>query len=111
VSRYRVAVGGTFTDISVFEEEVCQYELDLEATKREREWIRERRLGWLEEDPERVRERLLRNEIDILDAIRRHGVICDWGTKTVLPQTTKQFRSMLRHRAAAYWDGNEARNG
>ena len=75
MSRYRIAVdvGGTFTDIFVFEEEVCQYELDLEATKREREWIRERRLGWLEEDPERVRERLLRNEIDILDAIRRHG--------------------------------------
>ena len=53
MSRYRVAVdvGGTFTDIFVFEEEVCHYELDLEATKREREWIRERRLGWLEEDP------------------------------------------------------------
>jgi hypothetical protein len=29
----------------------------------------------------------------------------------VLAQTTKQFRSMLRHRAAAYWDGNEARHG
>jgi N-methylhydantoinase B len=58
-----------------------------------------------------VRERLLRSEIDVLDAIRRHGVIFDWGTKTVLPKTTEQFRSMLRHRAAAYWDENEARNG
>jgi N-methylhydantoinase B len=91
--------------------EVCQYEVDLEATRRERDWIREQRLAWLDEDPESVRERLLRSEIDVLDAIRRHGVIFDWGTKTVLPKTTEQFRSMLRHRAAAYWDGNEARNG
>lgn len=92
--------------------EVCQYELDLGAARRERQWIRERRLAWLDEDPESVRERLLRNEIGVLDAIRRHGVIFDWGTKTVLPQTTKQFRSMLRQRSAAYWDGKkEARNG
>jgi N-methylhydantoinase B/oxoprolinase/acetone carboxylase alpha subunit len=91
--------------------EVCQYEVDLEATRRERDWIREQRLAWLDEDPESVRERLLRSEIDVLDAIRRHGVIFDWGTKTVLPKTTEQFRSMLRHRAAAYWDENEARNG
>ncbi|MBI2964422.1 MAG: hydantoinase B/oxoprolinase family protein [Deltaproteobacteria bacterium] len=88
--------------------EVCEYEVDLGATKREREWIRERRLGWLAEDPESVRQRWLRNEIDVLDAIRRHGVIFDWGAKTVLPRTTEQFRAMLRRRAAAHWDGNTA---
>jgi N-methylhydantoinase B len=91
--------------------EICEYELDPEATKRERQWIRDRRLGWLDEDPESVRKQLVRGEIDVLDAIRRHGVILDWGTNTVLPQTTNQFRTMLRHRAAAYWGGNGARHG
>jgi N-methylhydantoinase B len=39
----------------------------------------------------------------MLDLIRRHGVIVDWGDGTLLPRTTEQFRAALGRRSAAHW--------
>jgi N-methylhydantoinase B len=35
--------------------------------------------------------------------IRRHGVILDWGTGELFPQTTRQYRAMLRRRMVPHW--------
>jgi N-methylhydantoinase B len=83
--------------------ELAQYEVDEEATAAERERIATERLGWLEEDPAAVAERYRSGEVDQLDAIRRHGVILDWGTGELLAKTTEQFRAMLRRRTVAHW--------
>jgi len=121
-----VDVGGTFTDVvedvadgyvtierasadygvvvREVDAELAEYELDAEATEAERERIRGARRGWLEEDAEAVAERYRAGELDAMDAIRRHGVILDWGTGELLPRTTEQFRAMLERRSAAHWD-------
>jgi uncharacterized membrane protein (UPF0182 family) len=59
-----------------------------------------------------VAERYRSGDLDAMDAIRRYGVILDWGTSELLPRTTEQFRAMLRRRAAAYWhESPEERSG
>jgi N-methylhydantoinase B len=83
--------------------ELAEYEVDAAATVAEREQIRAARLGWLEEDPALVAERYRSGETDLLDVIRRHGVILDWGTGELFPRTTEQFRAMLQRRTAAHW--------
>jgi len=83
--------------------DMAQYEVDDEATAAERERIRSERLGWLEADPESVAAGYRAGEIDQLDVIRRHGVILDWGTGELLPNTTEQFRAMLQRRMASHW--------
>jgi N-methylhydantoinase B len=80
-----------------------EYEIDWEATKRERERIGANRLGWLAEDPGGVAERFRTGELDELDLVRHYGVILDWGTGELLPKTTDQFRAMLQRRAVPYW--------
>ena len=55
--------------------------------------------------PEQVAERYRDGELDTMDAIRRHGVILDWGTGELLERTTEQFRAMLERRAADHWNG------
>jgi N-methylhydantoinase B len=35
--------------------------------------------------------------------IRRYGVILDWGTGELLPNTTEGFRAMLDRRSTSYW--------
>jgi len=89
--------------IKEIDPELCLYEIDWEATEKEREYIRANRKSWLEEDPEIVAEKLKKGEIDILDAIRRYGVIVDRVTLKVLPNTTRQFREMLKRRTVRYW--------
>ena len=83
--------------------ELSEYEVDREATERERARIRVERWEWLEEDPEDVAERFRSGELDTLDVIRQYAVILDWGTGELLPKTTETFRAMLRRRAAAHW--------
>jgi N-methylhydantoinase B len=83
--------------------ELDDYEIDGEATARMREEIRGARPGWLEEDAEDVARRYREGELDVLDLVRRYGVILDWGTGQLLARTTEQFRRMLRRRAAAHW--------
>jgi N-methylhydantoinase B len=80
------------------------YELDQAATTRLREEIRSARKSWLAEDPELVRQKWVDGELDLLDTIRRYGVIINLRTKELLPRTTEQFRNMLQRRAAAWWD-------
>jgi N-methylhydantoinase B len=83
--------------------ELAEYAVDEEATGAERKQIAAERLGWLEEDPEAVAERYRAGQVDLLDVIRRHGVILDWGTGELLAKTTEQFRAMLRRRTVAHW--------
>lgn len=89
--------------IRVIDEEMLEYTIDMEATEKERAIIRENRVAWMREDPQKVRAKLVVGEIDDMDVVRRHGVIMDWGTKEVLPKTTRQFREMLEKRTVAYW--------
>jgi N-methylhydantoinase A/oxoprolinase/acetone carboxylase beta subunit len=39
---------------------------------------------------------------DVIE-IRRHGVILDWGTRELLPKTTEGFRTMLERRVVPHW--------
>jgi N-methylhydantoinase B len=83
--------------------DLADYEVDEDATAAERDRIRTERLGWLDEDPATVAERYRRRELDLLDVIRRYGVILDWDSGELLPLTTDQFRAMLRRRTASHW--------
>jgi N-methylhydantoinase B len=80
-----------------------RYEIDLEATARERERIRSERPGWLSADAEEVAGRFRAGELKVHDLVRQYGVILDWGTGQLLSKTTEQFRAMLRRRAASHW--------
>jgi N-methylhydantoinase B len=108
VANGYVTAGRALKDYGVVIREVDaafgEYEVDREATERERERIRAHRLGWLQEDPESVAEGYRSGELDALDLVRHYGVILDWGTGTLLPRTTEQFRAMLHRRAVAHWE-------
>lgn len=83
--------------------ELCEYEIDEEATERTRQEIQANREEWLKEDPKDVTERYNDGELDKLDLIRRYGVILDWSSGELLEQTTNEFREMLQERAAEEW--------
>ncbi len=83
--------------------ELAHYEVDAEASERERAQIGAARRGWLAEDPESVAQRYRSGDVDVFDAIRRYGVILDWGSGQLFPRTTEQFRAMLARRAVAHW--------
>ena len=38
-----------------------------------------------------------------------HGVICDWGTGALLPESTRQFREQMKIRSVPHWSLNAAR--
>ncbi len=86
--------------VTAVDPELDDYRIDPDATTRERARLRDERAGWLVEDPEAVAARLAAGEITALEAIRRHGVICDWGTGRLLPTTTAQFRAAMARRGA-----------
>lgn len=100
VERARLDYGVVIRPINP---ELGQYEIDSDATERERAEIREMRLRWLETDPEGVRQEVLAGRLTLLDAIRRYGVILDRANGQVLPATTRQFRESLKQRCAPYW--------
>lgn len=83
--------------------DLCEYELDREATEKERERIRGARRGWLEEDPEQVVERFHNGELDQLDLIRKYGIILNWDSGELLPNTTRQYRALMQERTATGW--------
>lgn len=89
--------------VEVRDREVDDIVLDEAATAAARAEIRAARRGWLEEDAEQVAERYRAKEVDLLDAIRRYGVILDWGTGELLPESTAQYRELLARRTAAGW--------
>ena len=84
--------------------DLCEYELDREATAQERAHIREHRTEWLREDPESIAERYRAGELDELDLVRRYGVILDWSTGELLERTTEQFRALLERRSQSEWN-------
>ncbi len=81
--------------IEVVDAELSEYEVDEQRTKEERKHIAGARKGWLEQDPAEVAELYRSGELDVMDVLRRHGVILDWGTGELLERTTEQFRAML----------------
>lgn len=89
--------------IKAIDPELDMYEVDEAATRSLRSDISDARVGWLDEDPVALAERYRAGEIDMLDMIRRYGVIVDWGTGELLPTTTGQFRESFKRRALAGW--------
>lgn len=83
--------------------EICEYEIDHEATRKERARIRSERRGWLATEPEEVARVFRDGKINALDAVRRYAVILDWDKGTLLPNSTAQFREMFRKRSASAW--------
>lgn len=102
-----VTIEGARRDYGVVIQEVdaelAEYEVDLEATRSERENIRRNRGVWLKEDAETLAEQYRGGEIGPLELIRRHGVILDWGTGELLPNTTRDFRNMMSWRVLPHW--------
>lgn len=83
--------------------ELAQWEFDERATIEARERLRAERGEWLARDPEDVAERYRHGELDLLDVIRKYGVVLDWGTGELLPRTTEVFRQNMQRRSAAHW--------
>ena len=89
--------------VEAVDPDVNEYVLHEEATEQERAQARSVRLDRLAEPPEGVAERYRNGQLDVLDLVRHYGVILDWGSGELLPQTTETFRAMLARRAVAYW--------
>ena len=91
--------------VKVIDKELCSYELDMEATKKQREQIRRERQDWLKTDMYLIADRFHKGELDQLDLVRQYGVILDWGTGELLPKTTETYRELMQERSAAAWVG------
>jgi pimeloyl-ACP methyl ester carboxylesterase len=89
--------------VLVVDDDLGEYEVDVDATERERAFIRANRKQWLQEDPEKVRAMVAEGAITLLDAIRRYGVILDRRTMELLPRTTNEFRKAYWAGVARYW--------
>ena len=79
------------------------YEIDRERTVEQRSYIRAHRRAWLDQDPASIAEQYRAGEIGLLDVIRRHGVILDWGTGELFSETTRQHRQQMLRRSASHW--------
>tara|TARA_Y100000588_G_scaffold86609_1_gene92099 strand:- start:3648 stop:4355 length:708 start_codon:yes stop_codon:yes gene_type:complete len=90
--------------IQVIDEELAEYTVDEAATARARKAITAQRKGWLEKNPEAVAEEFRRGDIDMYDVIRRYGVICDWGTGELLPNSTRDYRASMQRRSVPNWE-------
>ncbi|MBA4536162.1 hydantoinase B/oxoprolinase family protein [Bacillus aquiflavi] len=80
------------------------FEIDESKTEIARHFIRENRLQWLNEDPEKVVSMYQEGKIDKFDLIRCYGVLIDFSNGELLPRSTSQFRKMLKTRSAHYWN-------
>ncbi|SJM53192.1 hydantoinase B/oxoprolinase family protein [Gulosibacter sp. 10] len=89
--------------VEVGDAELDEYSIDRDATAAERAGIRANRRGWLEADPHGIAERYRSGELDMLDVIRRYGVILDWGTGELFEETTREHRESMRRRSARHW--------
>jgi N-methylhydantoinase B len=89
--------------VRTIDAELCEYDVDKPATEALRAKIRAERITNARLDPEIVAERYRGGAIDTLDVIRQHAVILDWGTGTLLPESTRQFREMFERRSVAMW--------
>jgi N-methylhydantoinase A len=95
--------GGVMTPKTV-DAELAEYEVDSAATESARSKIAAQRVAWLREDPSEIAKRFRAGELDEFDVIRKHGVICDWGTGELLENSTEDFRGMMIKRSVDYWD-------
>ncbi|MDP9982305.1 N-methylhydantoinase B [Pseudarthrobacter oxydans] len=89
--------------IREIDRELDQFEIDQAASTELRQQIRAHRTGWLTADPVAVAEKYRAGEVDMLDVIRRHGVILDWGTGELFPETTSEFRKSMEMRSSSHW--------
>lgn len=89
--------------IREIDRDLDQYEIDQAASLELRRQIRADRPGWLTADPIAVAEKYRAGEVDMLDVIRRHGVILDWGTGELFPETTSEFRKSMEKRSSSHW--------
>lgn len=89
--------------LEVVDEDLAEYRIDAEATQGERARIAAERVAWLDADAEDVARRYREGEIDLFDVIRRHGVICDWGSGELLANTTADFRAQMKNRSLKHW--------
>ena len=83
--------------------EILKFEIDHDATKKARSFIRDNRKKWAKTDPKVVSEMFIKGEINPMDAVRRYAVILDWGTGELMANSTVQFRESFERRSVAYW--------
>ncbi|GAA4120916.1 hydantoinase B/oxoprolinase family protein [Aminobacter aganoensis] len=106
-----VSIGRAKKDYGVVVHEVDadlnEYKLDEQATLAERARIASHRRDWLNEDAEKIAARYRASELDMFDLIRQYGVIVDWGSGELLPETTAEFRNMLKRRTVPYWSAGQ----
>ncbi|WP_215394718.1 MULTISPECIES: hydantoinase B/oxoprolinase family protein [unclassified Leucobacter] len=102
-----VSVGRAAEDYGVViipvDPDIDQYEIDRDATLAKRAWIRENRRAWLEADAADIADQYRSGKLEMLDVIRRYGVILDWGTGELFAETTKQHREQMIRRSADHW--------
>jgi N-methylhydantoinase B len=72
--------------------------VDNGATVALRREIAAARDGWLLEDPASVAARFRSGELDLLDAVRRYGVVIDRHAGEALPRSTEQLRAAIIRR-------------
>lgn len=89
--------------IREIDRELDQFEIDEAASTLLRQQIRADRPVWLTADPVAVAEKYRAGAVDMLDVIRRHGVILDWGTGELFPETTAEFRKSMKKRSSSHW--------
>lgn len=89
--------------IEAVDPEIDEYHLDEAATTSLREEQRSTRQSKLDEDPQSVADRYHAGELDQLDLVRHYGVILDWTTGELLPNTTAQYRAQLAKRSSSRW--------
>jgi N-methylhydantoinase B len=89
--------------IDAVDAELDDFRIDFAATDKKRAWISDNRHKWLEEDPATIAAAYKKGEVDMLDVIRRHGVILDWGTGELFETTTAQYRELMARRSSSHW--------
>ncbi|MCQ9347742.1 hydantoinase B/oxoprolinase family protein [Corynebacterium phoceense] len=89
--------------IEAVDPEIDEYHLDKAATASLREEQRSTRQSKLGEDPQSVADCYHAGELDQLDLVRHYGVILDWTTGELLPNTTTQYRAQLAKRSSSHW--------
>ena len=85
--------------------ELAEYEVDAEATEREREQHpRQARAAGSRRTREASPRATAPASSTCSTSSASYGVILDWGTGELLPKTTRQFRAMIQRRAASKWE-------
>ena len=89
--------------IKEIDRDTCSFEVDEEATKKKREYIREHRIEWARMDPSKVSEMYKKGDINQMDAVRRYATILDWDNGDLLKISTEQFRESFEKRSLSCW--------